>query len=151
VFGSGLNFSRRFALISRTWWRAETTMTDLSVPILALIVEDDEEQREIVAEILREQDMDVIECESAEAAELVVAKCGAELKLLVADVRLAGHGTGIELAQFAQERFPHLNIVIVSGLEGLSLPPNVRFLKKPYRQHDLLRACIGHSRPAALR
>jgi hypothetical protein len=50
VFGSGLNFSRRFALISRTWWRAETTMTDLSVPILALIVEDDEERREIVAE-----------------------------------------------------------------------------------------------------
>jgi DNA-binding NtrC family response regulator len=118
-------------------------MTDTSFRTLALVVEDDEEQREIVSDILRDENMDVIECESAEAAELVIAKCGAELKLLVTDVRLAGYGSGIDLALFAQQKFPGLNIVLVSALERLAVPPNIRFLKKPFRQRDLLRACIG--------
>jgi hypothetical protein len=76
--------------------------------------------------------MEVIQCEGAEAAELVIAKVGAELKLLVTDVRLAGPGSGIELAKFAPAAIP-FHIVVVSGHDGLVLPPNVRFLKKPYR------------------
>ena len=50
--------------------------------------------------------MEVIQCEGAEAAELVIAKVGAELKLLVTDVRLAGPGSGIELAKFAPAAIP---------------------------------------------
>ena len=75
-----------------------------SIPSLALVVEDDQFQREILTDLLKTENMDVIQCESAEAAELVIAKVGAELKLLVTDVRLAGHGNGIELAEFAQQQ-----------------------------------------------
>jgi DNA-binding NtrC family response regulator len=114
-------------------------MKQTSVPMLALVVEDDDDQREILGDLLRDKNMDVIQCESAEAAELVIAKCGADLTLLVTDVRLAGPGSGIELAEFAKQQFPQLNIVVVSGLDGLALPPNVRFLKKPYRVRDLLK------------
>ena len=116
-----------------------------SVPILALVVEDDEFQREILSDLLKDQNMDAIQCESAEAAELLIAKCGADLRLLITDVKLAGQGTGIELAEFAKRQFPQLNIIVVSGVDGLVLPPNVQFLKKPYGSRDLLR--MANSRP----
>ena len=112
--------------------------------MLALVVEDDEFQREILGDLLKDENMGVIQCESAEAAELVIAKCGADLKLLVTDVRLAGQGSGIELAEFAKRQFPQLNIIVVSGVDGLALPPNVRFLRKPFRSQDLLRMANGH-------
>jgi DNA-binding NtrC family response regulator len=111
-----------------------------SVRSLALVVEDDQFQREVLGDLLKDENIEVIQCESAEAAELVIAKLGTELKLLVTDVRLAGPGSGIELAEFAQQQFPHLHIVVVSGHDGLVLPPNVRFLKKPYRPLDVLAA-----------
>ena len=118
-------------------------MNHMSVPMLAFVVEDDEVQREILSDILKRENLDVIECESAEAAELVIARCGADLKLLITDVRLTGHGDGIELAEFAKQQFPALNIIIVSGVDGLTLPPNIRFLNTPYRQQDLLKATAG--------
>jgi DNA-binding NtrC family response regulator len=40
-----------------------------------------------------------------------------DLKLLVTDIRLAGQGSGIELAEFAQQQIPQLSIVVVSGDE----------------------------------
>ena len=62
-------------------------------PPIALVVEDDELQREILSEFLKDENMEVIECESAEAAELVIARFGAELSLPVTDFRLAGGDT----------------------------------------------------------
>src|SRR5882724_11539149 len=56
----------------------------------ALIVEDDPMQREMICLLLEESDYDVIQCESAEAAELVIDKVGGCLALLMTDVNLAG-------------------------------------------------------------
>jgi CheY-like chemotaxis protein len=140
-FAEGLNFSHQIDF-KPAILEPEAAMNN-SAPSLALVVEDDQFQREVLADLLKDENMDVIQCESAEAAELVIANCGADLKLLVTDVRLAGNATGIELAEFAHRRFPKLNIVMVSGYERLTLPPNVRFLKKPYRARDLLRIAIG--------
>jgi CheY-like chemotaxis protein len=106
---------------------------------LALIVEDDRFQREILCEILKGEGLDVIECETAEAAELVIANVGAELKALVTDVGLADVGNGLDLAIFARQQFPYLPVVIVSGQSHV-VPPGVRFLAKPYQAAELLRA-----------
>jgi hypothetical protein len=54
-----------------------------SVNFTALVVEDDTLQRETLADLLKDQGLEVIECKSAEAAELVVASTGSELKALV--------------------------------------------------------------------
>ena len=59
-----------------------------------IVVEDDELQREIPSEFLKDESMDVIQCESAEAAELIIARIGAEFSLLVTDFQLAGTGGG---------------------------------------------------------
>lgn len=113
------------------------------VPSLALVVEDDQFQREMLSDLLKDEHMEVIACESAEAAELVLIEVGEMLCLLVTDVELAGHETGIELAGSAKRHFPALNVVIVSGKDDLALPPNVHFLKKPWQPLDLLREAMG--------
>jgi len=112
-------------------------------PQIALVVEDDLLQREVLADLLAGENMDVIQCESAEAGELVLAKVGLELAVLVTDVTLAGNKSGLELARFALEQFPKLKVVVVSGSEHLSIPPGACFLRKPWQPLDLLRETIG--------
>jgi DNA-binding NtrC family response regulator len=109
---------------------------------LALVVEDDQFQRDVLVGALKRESMDVVQCESAETAELVVAKIGTELQLIVIDAWLAGECVGGELAAFAKEKFPHLMVVVVSGDEELPLPSYVRFLRKPYRPDDVLRVAM---------
>jgi DNA-binding NtrC family response regulator len=113
---------------------------NLAVPSLALVVEDDPLQREVLSDALKRENLDVIQCESAEAAELVVARFGLELNVMVTDVQLAGQGTGAELATFARQCCPDLRIIVVSGADPAALPPDICFLAKPYRISDLLRA-----------
>jgi hypothetical protein len=61
----------------------------------------------------------------------------------VTDAALAGRGTGIELAQFAKRKFPGLNVILVSGQDGLTPPTNVRFFRKPFQPAELLRAAMS--------
>ena len=111
-----------------------------AVPSLALVVQDDPLQRQVLCEALKQDKMDVIQCESAEVAELVVARCGVELSLMVTDVELAGRGNGIDLAGFARQCWPRLRIIVVSGTVAAALPSDVRFFAKPYRISELLQA-----------
>ena len=113
---------------------------NLAVPSLALVVEDDPLQREVLSDALKRENLDVIQCESAEAAELVVARFGVELSVMVTDVELAGLGNGAELATFARRCCPDLLIIVISGADPAVLPPDIRFLAKPYRISDLIEA-----------
>ena len=107
-------------------------------PPLALVVEDDTLQREVLADLLRDEHMSVIECDSVETAELVLARTGLELSLLVTDVELGRGATGLELAALALERFPALKVVIVSGTDSGPLPAGSVFLRKSYKREQLL-------------
>ena len=109
---------------------------------VVLIVEDDVFQREAIADLLRDNGLEVVECSTAEAAELVVVTTGTELRALVTDVSLPGDMSGVQLAEYSKRRFPHLNVVIVSGTEPPYIPSNTTFLIKPYRQNELLDAVL---------
>ena len=113
------------------------------MPGIALIVEDDALQRELLTLLLKNENMDVVQCDSVEAAELVLGRIGLELAVLVTDVKLAGRKSGLELAAFAGEKFPKLRVVVVSGEGDLEVPDGTRFLKKPWQPLDLLREAIG--------
>jgi FixJ family two-component response regulator len=73
----------------------------------------------------------------------VLASTGLELRALVTDIHLDGTMTGIELAEFAKQKFPQLNVVIVSGKEAPDLPGDILFLQKPYLPRDLLHAILN--------
>lgn len=107
-----------------------------------LIAEDDTMQREALADLLKDEGLEVIECTTAETAELLVASTGKELKALVTDVSLAGEMSGADLAQYAKRRFPHINVVIVSGRPPPYVPQGASFLMKPYRPKELVDAVL---------
>src|SRR5690242_16583790 len=94
---------------------------------VTLLVEDDALQREAMADSLKLEGLEVIECSTAEAAELVVATSGAELLALVADNALEGRMSGIELAGYARRKFPDMNIIVISGEEKPPLPVSINF------------------------
>jgi two-component system, cell cycle response regulator CpdR len=106
----------------------------------ALIVEDDSMQREMMSVLLEESNYDVIQCESAEAAELVLQRLSQTLALVITDVSLAGRMNGVELARIARERNPRLDVVVTSGRAlPEPLPDGAKFWAKPWAALDLLR------------
>lgn len=106
---------------------------------IALVVEDDALQRETIVTLLEESEMEVIQCDSGEAAELVLEHVGGCLTTLLTDVNLAGAMDGIELAQIAHERFPALRIVVISANPRVSrLPDGTQLIAKPWKPLELL-------------
>jgi DNA-binding NtrC family response regulator len=106
----------------------------------ALIVEDDPMQRDMICVLLEESEVDVIECESAEAAELVLERVAAHLVLMVTDVQLAGNMDGVELAHIAQKHNPEIGLIVTSGQPlHRQLPDGCRFWAKPWAPLDVIR------------
>ena len=106
----------------------------------ALIVEDDPMQREMISLLLEESDYDVIQCESGEAAELVLEKNGEALCLMMTDVQLAGPMDGVELAHVAKQRVPDIEVIVTSGKPlRQSLPDGAKFWSKPWAPLDVIR------------
>ncbi|MGY4476677.1 response regulator [Bradyrhizobium sp. USDA 3364] len=106
----------------------------------ALVVEDDPMQREMIALLLEESEFDVISCESAEAAELVLWSSGESVVLMLTDVELAGNMTGVELAHVAKEYKPDLDVVVTSGRPlRQRLPDGATFWPKPWAPLDVIR------------
>jgi CheY-like chemotaxis protein len=107
----------------------------------ALVVEDDAELRWLSATLLEESDLDIVECESAEAALAVMLMRGAEVAMIFADIRLPGVMDGVDLAREVKMRWPHLTVVLTSGNPGdrlKQLPPGVLYLPKPWQPLNVL-------------
>ncbi len=104
----------------------------------AVLVEDDAIQREMIALLLEESEFNVIQCEDAETASLVVT--ARHPSLLITDVNLSGRMNGMELAHLARMKDPALRIVVISGRHPPSAPPEgVTFLSKPVYPVELIR------------
>ncbi|QOZ23607.1 response regulator [Bradyrhizobium sp. CCBAU 51753] len=106
----------------------------------ALVVEDDPMQREMLELLLEESEFEVIACESAEAAELVLQGSGDDVALMMTDVELAGHMTGVELAHVAKKYNPDVDVIVTSGKPlRQSLPAGAMFWAKPWAPLDVIR------------
>ena len=106
----------------------------------ALVVEDDPMQREMLAVLLEESHFDVIECESAEAAEAVLRRMARELALVMTDVSLAGDMDGVSLAHIARRYNPKLDVIVTSGNPlPRPLPRGVHYWSKPWVPLDVIR------------
>jgi len=106
----------------------------------ALVVENDETQRTLVSLLLEESEMDVIECESAEAAILVLEESGDNVSIVFTDLELAGMMDGIELAYLAKERYPNLQVVVTTDAPRVRrLPDGTLLMAKPWSPIDVLR------------
>jgi len=116
-----------------------------------LIVEDDAELRSLTAALLKDEEIDTIECESAEAALAVMLIGGREVAMIFADIRLPGAMDGVDLSWEVKLRWPLLPIILTSGhpLERIrELPPGVAYMPKPWQPLNVLIAAEQASAPA---
>ena len=106
---------------------------------IALVVEDDEMQREMVAMLLEESEIGVIQCESGEAALRVLEKMGGCVSMMFTDINLAGEIDGVELP-ISSDSFPDMRVIVTSGA-GVDrrLPDGATFMPKPWLALDVLR------------
>ena len=102
-----------------------------------LVVDDDADVREVLAETLTGFGYRVIVAASAEEALPVLAEHG-DIRMLITDVRMPGM-SGFELAARARRQTVGLKVIITSGY-FLPQPIAERFLKKPFRMHELASA-----------
>ena len=107
---------------------------------IALVVEDDPMQRDMISMLLEESEYEVFLCETAEEALLVLDRKGRKLALLLTDVNLAGPMSGMELAEIARSRHPLLDVIVTSGQPlRRRVPDGIKFWAKPWAALDILR------------
>ena len=106
-----------------------------------LIVEDNAELRNVTVALLEDEELDTIECESAEAALAVMLMGERKVDMIFADVRLPGVMDGVDLAWEVRQRWPRLPVVLTSGQpceRARDLPPGVAYVSKPWQPLSVL-------------
>ncbi|WP_155263223.1 PAS domain S-box protein [Sphingomonas segetis] len=107
-----------------------------------LVVEDDEEVRATVTDMLAELGYNVLTAKDAGSA-LPIIESGVKIDLLFTDVVMPGPLRSPELARKAKERMPSLAILFTSGytenaiVHGGRLDAGVNLLTKPYSRQLL--------------
>jgi two-component system, response regulator PdtaR len=115
---------------------------------VVLIVEDDPLLRMLAVEVVG--DAGFVALEAADADEAVaLLESRPDISLLFTDVNMPGTMDGLKLAHAVRDRWPPIKILVVSGEVRHripELPPNSRFIEKPYRAAamiDELRSLVG--------
>jgi CheY-like chemotaxis protein len=109
-----------------------------------LVVEDDDEVREVAVSMLIELGYRVVKARDA-ASALVVVDSGIPIDLIFTDVMMPGTLRSPELARKAKERLPDVAVLFTSGytqnaiVHGGRLDPGVELLAKPYTREALAR------------
>ncbi|MBE7184776.1 MAG: response regulator [Methylobacterium mesophilicum] len=127
-----------------------------------LVVEDDDEVRATVVEMLSDLGYRVLKAVDA-ASALIVIESGVPIDILFTDVVMPGTLKSPELARKARERLPNVAVLFTSGytensiVHGGKLDAGVELLSKPYTREALARkfrhvlANQGQRRQAAQR
>lgn len=111
---------------------------------IVLLVEDDDNVRDLVAVMLRRAHYQVVETQSPGKA-LALMAAGTKVDLLLSDLVMPGM-SGVELAASVRQARPGISVLLMSGytagtLPGdTSLPPGVSLIRKPFTRIALLGA-----------
>ena len=103
---------------------------------MVLVVEDDENVREVTCELLRGLGYDVLEAGSARAA-LAFVECGEPVDLVFSDVIMPGGMSGLDLARQLKACRHDLPVLLSSGYTAQQFGlheamEGVELLRKPY-------------------
>ena len=109
-----------------------------------LVVEDDEDVRATVVDMLSGLGYRVLKARDADSA-LAIVESGAAIDLLFTDVVMPGKLRSPELARRAKERLPRLAVLFTSGytenaiVHGGRLDEGIELLSKPHSREALAR------------
>lgn len=99
-----------------------------------LVVDDDAEVREIVAEFLADAGHHVLQADGGLAALRVIEEAGI-VDLVITDVRMPDI-SGIELAERITRDHHDLKVILISGY-FVARQTSLRLLRKPFRMKEL--------------
>lgn len=107
-----------------------------------LIVEDQDQLRNLTVDVLREMGYEVEAAESADAALEILAQKDGAFSLLFTDIVMPGK-SGDQLARAARSDYPDINVLYTSGytqaagVDARELDPPGDLLRKPYTVDQL--------------
>jgi len=116
-----------------------------------LVVDDDDAVRTLLVEFLQEYGFRVIEAPNAQVARICLRSRRGRISLMITDVIMPGDMNGMDLARWASENYPSVEIMITSGYSGYDGSP-YPFLSKPYRYEriaELVKELVGERRNGA--
>ncbi len=111
---------------------------------MVLVVEDDEDVRGTVVDLLSELGYRVLRAKDAQSA-LAIVESGVPIDLLFTDVVMPGPLASPEMARKARERLPNIAVLFTSGytdnaiVHGGRLDEGVDLLSKPYSREAMAR------------
>lgn len=102
---------------------------------VVLVVEDEPLIRMLASDIMEDGGFEVVEAATARAALTILEKRGGDVAALFTDVDMPGDMNGLELAGIVYHRWPHVALLVTSGVVRVSgsLPGGGVFLEKPYK------------------
>ncbi|MEA9556045.1 response regulator [Xanthomonas nasturtii] len=112
----------------------------MTEPLRLLMVEDQEELRELIGEALRDAGITVDTADDAQDALRMLRDSG-PYDVVFSDIRMPNGMSGIELSEQVAQLLPQARVILASGFAKAQLPPlpaGVDFLPKPYRLRQLI-------------
>lgn len=123
----------------------------------AVIVDDEEDIRTSIREVLRKRGFEVETADGGQECIRVIEngkKQGAEYGMAVLDVRMPGMD-GFEVYKRIHEISPNTKVIFITAFEftqedvaGRVLNPNIKVLRKPFTRADLLQLITDETNPA---
>ncbi len=147
--GAGTTVTLFIPAVETTLARTDAGEIERPVPpgLRVVLVEDDLEVRNVVHNFLETLGCHVTGFANGEQAQLAIS-AGPDFDLLLSDIVLGGGMRGTELAVWAQDRYPALGVLLMSGFSEELLdadrdsPPAWELLRKPYSREELARAIV---------
>lgn len=99
-----------------------------------LVVEDEALLRLVAVAELEDAGMTTVEAENGGQALDILSR-NSEVDIVFTDIDMPGAINGIELANIVRENYPHIGVIVVSGLsniENTALHETIPFYSKPY-------------------
>jgi CheY-like chemotaxis protein len=107
-------------------------------PKHVLVVDDDVVIRLVIAEVMRDEGLSVIEARSGEDAAGYL-KSGGRADLIFSDIHMPGSMDGLQLARYVRETYPFIPVILTSGgIVPQGLNGVVKFIAKPFRLNSVL-------------
>ena len=107
---------------------------------VVLVVDDEAFIRIMLVDLLEEAGMTVVEAATADDAFQILEDAPG-VRVVLTDIEMPGRMNGLDLACRTRERWPEINLLVMSGRTFQSrdaLPTGVEFWSKPYSTDRLL-------------
>ena len=109
---------------------------------VVLVVEDEPLQRMMAADLVERAGFEVVEAGSADEAVRILEN-RLDIRVVFTDIDMPGGVDGMKLAASIRERWPPIELIIISGKHRPSpedLPMRGVFFSKPYKRDEVTAA-----------